>query len=265
VVGSAKDFVASLNPKNYQLVMMTTPDGMQLPTIVRMTGSGDGGAPAPRAPGDVTTPVTRTPVNFPDPARPHANFPNATEVRLNAKGEFNGVTNAGPNAREFKAWIDGGGKVFHDAATGTFVYGKTISTSKSGSKYVEVAYTPGPPDDKSRPNFSPYAEREVTVSGVTGKPESEIKPELGDFAKAWKSYEDQLVSQGMSRDAAVKYIEDTYDVHPRASGEKQGHWPDKSPRGFTWHHHQDQQTMILIDTRIHGTFTHQGGASLARD
>jgi Domain of unknown function (DUF4781)/A nuclease of the HNH/ENDO VII superfamily with conserved WHH len=266
VVGSAKDFVADLNPKNYRLVMIATPDGMQLPTIVRMTGSGDGGASAPRATsGDASTPVTRTPTQFPDPATPHANFPHAIEVTLNTRGQFEGVKNGGPNARHFESWIAEGGKVYHDAATDTFIYGKTFETSASGSKYVEMAYRAGPPDGKSRPDFLPYAETAVQITNMTGKAESKIKPEVGDFAKAWKSYENQLVTErGMTREAAIKYIKDTYDIAPRASGDKKGEYPDTSPENFTWHHHQDGRTMILIDQEIHATFPHTGGASIAR-
>jgi A nuclease of the HNH/ENDO VII superfamily with conserved WHH len=203
---------------------------------------------------------------FPDPAKPHANYPNAVEVTVDDKGRFNGATNAGPNAPEFKKWIgEKGGKIYYDKTSNTFIYGKEVNTSKSGVQYVEVAYVPGPPDEKNRPDFSPYATATVSIENVTGRPESEIKPELGDFAKAWKGYEDQLVRNGMTREQAVEFIEDTYNVYPRASGDHKGDWPDKSPRGLTWHHYQDKQTMILIDTRIHGTFTHQGGASLARE
>lgn len=31
------------------------------------------------------------------------------------------------------------------------------------------------------------------------------------------------------------------------------------PGGYTWHHHQDRQTMKLVPTEIHDAFRHSGG------
>jgi hypothetical protein len=31
------------------------------------------------------------------------------------------------------------------------------------------------------------------------------------------------------------------------------------PAGYTWHHHEDRRTMLLVDTRIHDAFRHSGG------
>ncbi|OPG95211.1 RHS-family protein [Chryseobacterium mucoviscidosis] len=36
---------------------------------------------------------------------------------------------------------------------------------------------------------------------------------------------------------------------------------NKPPKGYTWHHHQDGKTMILVEEKIHGEFTHSGGIS----
>jgi hypothetical protein len=35
--------------------------------------------------------------------------------------------------------------------------------------------------------------------------------------------------------------------------------PGKKYRGFTWHHHQDRRTMLLIPTELHNAFRHSGG------
>ncbi|MGR6545222.1 HNH endonuclease [Paenibacillus tundrae] len=36
---------------------------------------------------------------------------------------------------------------------------------------------------------------------------------------------------------------------------------NKSPAGYTWHHHQDGKTMILVDEKVHAEFRHIGGVS----
>ncbi|WP_141235182.1 T7SS effector LXG polymorphic toxin [Terribacillus saccharophilus] len=36
---------------------------------------------------------------------------------------------------------------------------------------------------------------------------------------------------------------------------------NKAPKGYTWHHHQDGKTMILVKSKIHAEFTHSGGVS----
>ena len=191
-------------------------------------------------------------------------FPNARTIELDGNGLFRGLDNAGPNAPNFQKWIDGGGVVRYDEATDTFIYGRTIETSNGGRQFVEVPYAKGPPDGAARPDFSEYSEARVEIDNMTGRTEMEIRPEPGDFSKAWQGLEDQLVNGGMTRDQARAYIEATYGVKPRTRGPMQGHYPDASPDGYTWHHHQDGQTMQLVDRQVHATFTHSGGASLSR-
>lgn len=36
---------------------------------------------------------------------------------------------------------------------------------------------------------------------------------------------------------------------------------NKPSEGYTWHHHQDGKTMILVDEDIHREFRHIGGHS----
>lgn len=40
---------------------------------------------------------------------------------------------------------------------------------------------------------------------------------------------------------------------------------NESPDGYTWHHHEDGETMILVDRNIHREFTHIGGVSLTNN
>jgi hypothetical protein len=39
---------------------------------------------------------------------------------------------------------------------------------------------------------------------------------------------------------------------------------DKTPAGYTWHHHQDGHTMQLVETRVHNAIPHTGGSSNAK-
>ncbi|WP_236347725.1 HNH endonuclease, partial [Paenibacillus plantiphilus] len=36
---------------------------------------------------------------------------------------------------------------------------------------------------------------------------------------------------------------------------------DEPPDGYTWHHHEDGTTMILVEKDIHADFSHTGGVS----
>lgn len=35
-----------------------------------------------------------------------------------------------------------------------------------------------------------------------------------------------------------------------------------APEGYTWHHHQNGKTMILVDKKVDREFTHTGGVSI---
>ncbi|MGP4039067.1 T7SS effector LXG polymorphic toxin [Gracilibacillus sp. D59] len=37
---------------------------------------------------------------------------------------------------------------------------------------------------------------------------------------------------------------------------------NEAPEGYTWHHHQDGKTMILVDKKVHREFTHAGGVNI---
>lgn len=36
------------------------------------------------------------------------------------------------------------------------------------------------------------------------------------------------------------------------------------PNNFTWHHHHDGKTMLLIDSKLHDSVRHTGGSAIAR-
>lgn len=39
---------------------------------------------------------------------------------------------------------------------------------------------------------------------------------------------------------------------------------DRTPEGYTWHHHEDGKTMLLVPTDLHSQVRHSGGASILR-
>ncbi|WP_447928962.1 HNH endonuclease [Vreelandella sp. EE27] len=186
----------------------------------------------------------------------------ATDVQLDSQGRFrdkNGIlrTNAGPNAPEFARWKENGGSVKYNEATDTIIYGKPgMETSSMGNIDVEVSYKPGPPDGHRYPDFSNYSKENVTIPEMRGLPESKINPpEGGDFSKAWNE---------VSKQKGDNYVNETHGISRRSRGSREGQWPDKPSRGYTWHHHGDESTMQLVDKDIHAIFTHKGGASASR-
>ncbi|WP_350554515.1 MULTISPECIES: HNH endonuclease [unclassified Pseudoalteromonas] len=197
------------------------------------------------------------------PGRKYAlSFVNAKPIELNTKGQFrdiNGLlrTNAGPNAPEFKKWLENGGTVRYDELTDTIIYGKpNMETSSLGQVDIEIPYISGPPDGSRYPDFNEYSIANVKIENMTGVKERYIElPEVGDFSKAWEQLSNQKGDQ---------YLTEKFGIKRRIKGDRVGQWPDKSPLDFTWHHHGDQSSMLLIDQEIHDIFTHKGGASASR-
>jgi hypothetical protein len=81
-------------------------------------------------------------------------------------------------------------------------------------------------------------------------------PGAGDFSKAWEA---------LAKIKGASYVAQKYSIVIRTNGSRTGLFPDKSVRGYTWHHVEDKTTMQLIDKIIHVTFTHSGGASSSRN
>jgi hypothetical protein len=115
-----------------------------------------------------------------------------------------------------------------------FKKGGSISIDENGTwTYTNkigqsVSYPNGYPD------FSPYAH--PTVEPVTIKVAKPKNPQL-DFKEA-------NVKAGLSKNS---------DPPVPAS--------NKPPEGYTWHHHEDGKTMILVDEDVHREFRHIGGQS----
>ncbi len=38
----------------------------------------------------------------------------------------------------------------------------------------------------------------------------------------------------------------------------------KTPEGMTWHHHDDGETMMLVDEKLHDAVRHTGGDAITR-
>ncbi|ELR64587.1 hypothetical protein C942_02400 [Photobacterium marinum] len=132
-----------------------------------------------------------------------------------------------------------------------------LMTSQSGKQFVEIPYKPGPPDGDRYPDFTNYMFEEVQIASMTGLAEKHIEPpEIGDFSKAWEQLEEENGSG---------YVDSEYGIIKRVKGEREGSFPDKSPRGYTWHHVQEGEKLQLVDKNVHAIFTHKGGASISRD
>lgn len=50
------------------------------------------------------------------------------------------------------------------------------------------------------------------------------------------------------------------DLDFKAANAKAGY--TETPKGYTWHHHQDKGRMQLVETEIHAKTGHTGGFSL---
>lgn len=65
-----------------------------------------------------------------------------------------------------------------------------------------------------------------------------------------------------NKDVKINMTGDDYWDFKRAN-EKAGF--NETPEGFTWHHHQDGETMQLIPSELHNNVPHTGGASVVAD
>ena len=39
---------------------------------------------------------------------------------------------------------------------------------------------------------------------------------------------------------------------------------NRPPDGYTWHHHEDGKTMVLVEKKVHSEFSHVGGISTSK-
>ncbi|MES1041790.1 T7SS effector LXG polymorphic toxin [Peribacillus simplex] len=98
-------------------------------------------------------------------------------------------------------------------------------TNKSG---ISVSYPNGYPD------FTPYVHPNVEP----------VKIEVHSPKNNPKDFENANIAAKLSKDTDPPII----DIR-------------KPPEGYTWHHHQDGKTMMLVDEDIHREFRHIGGQS----
>lgn len=98
-------------------------------------------------------------------------------------------------------------------------------TNKSG---VSVSYPNGYPD------FTPYTHPNV----------KSVKIDLHSPKNNPKDFENANIAAKLTKDTDPPII----DIR-------------KPPEGYTWHHHQDGKTMMLVDEDIHREFRHIGGQS----
>ncbi|MFB6803983.1 T7SS effector LXG polymorphic toxin [Peribacillus butanolivorans] len=98
-------------------------------------------------------------------------------------------------------------------------------TNKSG---ISVSYPNGYPD------FTPYVHPNVEP----------VKIEVHSPKNNPKDFENANIAAKLTKDTDPPII----DIR-------------KPPEGYTWHHHQDGKTMMLVDEDIHREFRHIGGQS----
>ena len=65
--------------------------------------------------------------------------------------------------------------------------------------------------------------------------------------------------------SAIKLDPKCADAYQCAANEAIGRNGSKAPIGYTWHHIEDGEHMLLVSTDVHSNFPHTGGASIARN
>lgn len=63
----------------------------------------------------------------------------------------------------------------------------------------------------------------------------------------------------------IKLDENCADAYQCAAKEAIGRNGSKAPIGYTWHHIEDGEHMLLVSTDVHSNFPHTSGASIARN
>jgi hypothetical protein len=143
------------------------------------------------------------------------------------KGKFMGTHNAGLQTPRFDKWTQQGG-IVELMPGGQIRYTKMIDDntvlSVTNGRAVTVNYKDGFPD------FSPFMKHPSRVKSV--------KIEVTGDTRL-----DNIAAN-------------------KAAGRSD--WGNDPPDGWTWHHNEDGKTMMLIPREINRTFSHIGGASIAR-
>lgn len=122
-----------------------------------------------------------------------------------------------------KRWKDEGGTIIKHP-DGSRTYEKMIDSEKVSVKYNINKY----------PDFTPYAH--PTVQPVKIK-----------------------VAKPTDRKADFRNANNAANLNKKSKPPVPG--SNEPPRGYTWHHHEDGETMILVNKEVHADFSHTGGVS----
>ncbi|KZL10635.1 HNH endonuclease [Pseudovibrio sp. Ad26] len=168
-------------------------------------------------------------------------YPNAKPISAKDLEEKLGSHNAGPNAPKFKKWEESGGWLKHDPDTGAVIYGKKINTSTKGNMDVEVPYVNG------KPIFDDFTDYRTKIDSFNGKRKD-------DYQKANKNLMDEQRKTADDLGVVNKKGDNAKKINPNKLDEN-------GDPIYTWHHHEDGKSMLLMDYWVHKLFPHAGGHS----
>ncbi|MEC2307125.1 T7SS effector LXG polymorphic toxin [Bacillus atrophaeus] len=123
-------------------------------------------------------------------------------------------------------------------------FGNTVTTNlKNGHLKNDVHPVTGVPYDKDGfPTFDPVAEVKIDKSLY-------LQKDTVQFKKAT-----ELLLQEINKNPELKKHFTEMQLKQISKGKK--------PKGFTWHHHQNEGIMQLVDADIHGKTGHTGGRNI---
>ncbi|WP_440657221.1 T7SS effector LXG polymorphic toxin [Bacillus subtilis] len=123
-------------------------------------------------------------------------------------------------------------------------FGNTVTTNlKNGHLKNDVHPVTGVPYDKDGfPIFEPVAEVKIDKSLY-------LQKDTVQFKKAT-----ELLQQEINKNPELKKHFTEMQLKQISKGKK--------PKGFTWHHHQNEGIMQLVDADIHGKTGHTGGRNI---
>ncbi|MCY8789946.1 T7SS effector LXG polymorphic toxin [Bacillus inaquosorum] len=123
-------------------------------------------------------------------------------------------------------------------------FGNTVTTNlKNGHLKNDVHPVTGVPYDKDGfPIFDPVAEVKIDKSLY-------LQKDTVQFKKAT-----ELLQQEINKNPELKKHFTEMQLKQISKGKK--------PKGFTWHHHQNEGIMQLVDADIHGKTGHTGGRNI---
>lgn len=101
------------------------------------------------------------------------------------------------------------------------------------------------------PDFRDYSIGQVTI-GQTGY--------AGDFAEADARFAEGIVNGTRKPPAGYTRADFMHNGEPVAAASERF----RRAAGYTWHHHQGGNLMMLVPTKLHANVPHTGGASAAR-